>query len=116
MVGIDVDLPFKPPYDWRTIFRFYQTHSIPGLERVTENSFARLFRIDNVTGFVSVGAPKRKPRLKVRIAPNQTKIISNVVRRVRKMFDLDGDPRLIESSFKRIPLLASLWRRYPGLR
>lgn len=32
------------------------------------------------------------------------------------MFDLDCDPRLIEKGFRRIPLLASLCHRYPGLR
>ncbi len=28
--GIEVDLPFKSPYDWQSIIRFYQSHSIPG--------------------------------------------------------------------------------------
>ena len=29
--GIEVKLPFKYPYDWPTIIRFYQSHPIPGL-------------------------------------------------------------------------------------
>ena len=116
LAGSEINLPFQPPYDWRSIFRFYQTHSIPGLERVTENSFARPFRIDNVIGFVSVAAMSGAPHLTVRIAPDDPEVILAVVRRVRKMFDLDCDPMLIEQSFKRIPLLASLCRRHPGLR
>ena len=107
---------FNRPTIWRSIFRFYQTHSIPGLERVTENSFARPFSIDNVIGFVSVDAMIDEPQLTVRIAPDEPEVILAVVRRVRKMFDLDCDPMLIQRSFKRIPLLASLCRRYPGLR
>jgi AraC family transcriptional regulator of adaptative response / DNA-3-methyladenine glycosylase II len=115
-VGREINLPFRLPYDWQTILRFYQTHSVPGLERVTEHSFARLFRIDNVIGVVRVEAIIGAQLLKVWIAADEPKIKLEVVRRVRKMFDLDCDPMLIERSFKQIPLLASLWRRYPGLR
>ena len=116
LVGSEIKLPFKSPYDWQSIFRFYQTHSITGLERVTENSFARLFRIDNVIGFVSVAATSGAPHLTVRIAPDDPEIAFAIVGRVRKMFDLDCDPVVIEKSFKRIPLLANLCRRHPGLR
>jgi AraC family transcriptional regulator of adaptative response / DNA-3-methyladenine glycosylase II len=114
--GIEINLPFKPPYDWQTIIRFYQTHLIPGLERVTENSFARVFRIANVIGIVSVEVMIGVPQLNVRIAPGDAGIRLDVLTRVRKMFDLDCDPMLIKRSFKRIPLLASLCHRYPGLR
>lgn len=114
--GIEINLPFKPPYDWQTIIQFYQTHLIPGLERVTENSFARVFRIANVIGIVSVEVMIGVPQLNVRIAPGDAGIRLDVLTRVRKMFDLDCDPMLIKRSFKRIPLLASLCHRYPGLR
>ena len=114
--GIEINLPFKLPYDWQTIMRFYQTHLIPGLERVTENSFARVFRIDNIIGMVSVEMMIGVPQLRVRIAPDDDGIRLDVLTRVSKMFDLDCDPMLIKRSFKRIPLLASLCHRYPGLR
>jgi AraC family transcriptional regulator, regulatory protein of adaptative response / DNA-3-methyladenine glycosylase II len=113
---IEIDLPFKSPYDWPTIIGFYQTHSIPGLERVTANSFERVFHIDGKTGIVRIEIVVGMPQLKVRIAPDRAEIRLEVLRRVRKMFDLDCDPILIERSFRRIPLLATLCQRYPGLR
>jgi AraC family transcriptional regulator of adaptative response / DNA-3-methyladenine glycosylase II len=114
--GIEINLPFKSPYDWQTIIRFYQSHLIPGLERVTANSFERVFHIEGNAGFVRVETMVGVPQLKVRITPDEPEIRLNVVRRVRKMFDLDCDPTLIERSFRRIPFLASLCHRYPGLR
>jgi len=42
----ELDLPYRPPYEWQSILRFYQSHSITGLERVGENYFERLFRIN----------------------------------------------------------------------
>ncbi len=114
--GIEITLPFKSPYDWPTIIGFYQTHPIPGLERVTTNSFERVFHIDGKTGIVRIETMVGVPQLKVRIAPDVAEIRLEVLRRIRKMFDLDCDPMLVEKSFRRIPLLASLCHRYPGLR
>jgi AraC family transcriptional regulator of adaptative response / DNA-3-methyladenine glycosylase II len=114
--GIEINLPFKSPYDWQTILGFYQSHSIPGVERVTDDSFARAFRISNTIGFVQVRAVAGKRRLKVRIVPEDPCIVSETVRRVRKMFDLDCNPALIAKSFASIPLFATLCSRFPGLR
>ena len=114
--GIEINLPFKSPYDWPTIIGFYQTHPIPGLERVTANSFERVFHIDGKTGIVRIETMVGVPQLKVRIAPDVAEIRLKVLKRVRKMFDLDCDPMLIERTFRRIPLLATLCHRYPGLR
>lgn len=114
--AIEVNLPFKSPYDWQTIIRFYQSHSIPGVERVTEDSFTRAFRLENTIGCVRVRAIAGKPRLKVRIVPDGPGIVSEAVRRVRKMFDLDCDPALIAKSFASVPLFGTLGDRFPGLR
>jgi AraC family transcriptional regulator of adaptative response / DNA-3-methyladenine glycosylase II len=114
--SVEMSLPFKTPYDWQSIIRFYQSHSIPGVERVTDESFARVFRLDQVIGFLEVRAIAGKPRLKLRIVPAHPKIVSEAVRRVRKMFDLDCDPAVIAQSLGKIPLFATLCDRFPGLR
>src|SRR5687768_13705486 len=93
--GIEVNLPFKSPYDWQSIIHFYKSHSIPGVERVADDSFTRVFRLGNTIGFVQVLAVVGKRRLKVRIVPGDAKVCLEVVRRIKKMFDLDCDPRVI---------------------
>ena len=114
--SVKMNLPFKAPYDWQAIIQYFQSHSIPGVERVTGDSFARVFRIGNKVGFVEVRPLVAKSQLKVWIVSEDPKTISETARRVRKMFDLDCDPVLIAKSFERIPLLADLCRRFPGLR
>jgi AraC family transcriptional regulator of adaptative response / DNA-3-methyladenine glycosylase II len=114
--GVEIALPLKLPYDWQSIIRFYQSHSIPGVERVTDDTFARVFRLGNTIGSVRVRAIPGKARLKVRIVPDDPSIVSEAVRRLRKMFDLDCDPVLIARSCARVPLLAALCSRFPGLR
>lgn len=110
----NIDLPYLAPYDWESILRFYQSHSITGIEHVSETHFERLFRINRTLGFVRVQAGKNC--LRVRIAPDTHCIVTEVKTRVRKMFDLDCDPRLIVASFCRTPLLHELCKRFPGLR
>jgi len=93
--GSEIDLPCKSPYDWQAIMRFYQSHLIRGLERVTANSFERVFDIEGRTGIVRIEKMVGVPQLKVHIAPDQPEIRADVIERVRKMFDLDCDPMVI---------------------
>ncbi len=69
---------------------------------ITPSAFSR---------FVAVAG---KRRLKVRIVPADAKIALEVVRRVRKMFDLGCDPTLIAQELRDVPLLATLCRPLSG--
>jgi AraC family transcriptional regulator of adaptative response / DNA-3-methyladenine glycosylase II len=112
----EINLAFRPPYDWQTIIRFYMSHPIPGVERVTGDSFERVFRAGKTIGFFQVQAIVDEPQLKLKIVTADPKIVFEVVRRVRKMFDLDSDPVLIANCFAQVLLLAKLCERFPGLR
>jgi AraC family transcriptional regulator of adaptative response / DNA-3-methyladenine glycosylase II len=114
--GTAVYLPFKSPYDWHSIIGFFRSHSIPGLERVTVDSFTRLFRLGNTIGAVQVQAAAGIQRLQVRVVPGNPEFRLEAVRRIKQMFDLDCDPRVIGKSLCRARLLERLYRRYPGLR
>src|SRR5215470_6437384 len=70
----EINLAFKPPYDWQTIIRFYVSHPIPGIERVTAESFERVFRLGNTIGFFQVQPMVKTPQLKLRIVAENPKI------------------------------------------
>ena len=114
--GTEINLAFRPPYDWQTIIRFYMSHPIPGVERVTGDSFERVFRVGNAIGFLHVRATVEEPQLKLRMATTDPSNLGEVIRRVRRMFDLDSDPVLIANYFAQVPVLAKLCERFPGLR
>jgi AraC family transcriptional regulator of adaptative response / DNA-3-methyladenine glycosylase II len=114
--GIDLTLSFRPPYDWRSILRFYQTHLIPGIENATETFFERVFRLGGTIGHFRVQPISGVPQLKVRVITEDPTILFEIVSRVRRMFDLDLDPMLIANRFAPIPLLSELYMRFPGLR
>jgi AraC family transcriptional regulator, regulatory protein of adaptative response / DNA-3-methyladenine glycosylase II len=112
----EINLAFRPPYDGQTIMRFYMTHPIPGVERVTEDCFERVFRVGSTIGFFQVRAMVDEPQLKLRTTTADPKILGEVISRVRRMFDLDSDPVVIANCFARAPVLARLCERFPGLR
>ena len=112
----EISLAFKLPYDWQTIIRFYISHPIPGVERATEDSFERVFRIGDTIGFLRVQAIVGKPLLKLRTTVAESRILREVITRVRRMFDLDADPLLIANCLAQIPILGQLIKRFPGLR
>ncbi len=114
--GIELRLSFRPPYDWKTIVRFYQSHPILGIERVTPDHFERVFRIGDTIGFLQIKAMVDEAQLKLRVVTENPKILFEVVSRVRRMFDLDSDPILIANSFAQNSLLSKLCDRFPGLR
>jgi AraC family transcriptional regulator of adaptative response / DNA-3-methyladenine glycosylase II len=114
--GIELNLSFRPPYDWQSLIGFYQSHPIPGVEWTTGDSFERLFRIGDTIGLFRVQAMPGEPRLKLRILTGDPRILFEVVSRVRRMFDLDSDPILIAKSFAQNSLLSMLVDRFPGLR
>jgi AraC family transcriptional regulator, regulatory protein of adaptative response / DNA-3-methyladenine glycosylase II len=114
--GTEITLAFRPPYDWQTIIRFYMSHQIPGVERVTEDCFERVFRIGNRIGFFQVQAMINEPQLKLSTTIADPSILGEIVGRVRRMFDLDADPLLIANCFAQAPILAKLCARFPGLR
>src|SRR5258706_1579693 len=114
--GIDLKLSFRPPYDWQSLLRFYQSHPIPGVESVAENSFERVFRLEGTIGFLRVQPVTGRPQLKLNIVTEDPRVLFEVVNRIRRMFDLDSDPMLIAASFAQVPMLAKLVNGFPGLR
>jgi AraC family transcriptional regulator, regulatory protein of adaptative response / DNA-3-methyladenine glycosylase II len=114
--GIDLKLSFRPPYDWASILRFFQTHPIAEVESVGRDFFERVFRIASTVGYFRVQPIPGLPQLNLRVITDDPTVLFEIVSRVRRMFDLDLDPMLIESRFTAVPLLSELYERFPGLR
>jgi AraC family transcriptional regulator of adaptative response / DNA-3-methyladenine glycosylase II len=114
--GINLRLSYRPPYDWQTITRFYQTHLVPQVESATGSFFERIFRIGATTGYFRLEPVPNAPYFNLGIVAEDPTILFEIVSRVRKMFDMDSDAMLIASRFASVPLMAKLCARFPGLR
>ena len=52
--ALSLKLAYRPPYDWNAIREFLATRALPGVERVTADSYARTVEVNGATGWFEV--------------------------------------------------------------
>lgn len=111
-----LDLSYRPPYDWDRMLAFFQRRAIPGVEHVANGTYRRTVRLGSGQGEIAVRHATRGFGLRLEICLTDDRDLMVVVERVKRMFDLDANPRAIHSTLCHDPLLGRLIRQTPGLR
>lgn len=113
--GIELSLGYRPPYDWATQLAFMAARAIAGVESVADDCYRRSVQMHRgdteYRGWIEVRHAPRQHSLLLRIAPSLTGILSGVLQRVRRQFDLDCEPALIAAALGE---LAPAGLRLPG--
>lgn len=109
-------LPYAPPYDWAAVHAFLAARAIPGVEDARDGAYRRTLAIGDVHGEVEVAPCVDACALRVAIRVSDVAVLSDVVARVRRVFDLEADPGAIAGHLAHDPLLAPLVAARPGLR
>ena len=120
--AIVLTLSYRPPFDWTALLSFLAYRAIPGVEQVTESSYARSFRVINDEGKVDAqghfiaqfSTDANTVSLSVWI--DNKAGLQRVVERVRAILDLRADSEIIDSTLTADPRLTKLVARYPGTR
>lgn len=99
-------LKYKKPFNFRQMLDFMKPRAMDGLEIVTENSYARTFRIGRTKGFFLVNNNPEQSVLELKIGAGDLKCHMEIHNRVRKMFDLDTDFMNINQKFSEDKLLS----------
>jgi len=109
-------LGYRPPYDWDAMMRFLAARAVPGLERAAGGGYARTIEIQGQTGGIEVHHDRPRHALRLVVRTTAPRVLYALVRRVRRMFDLDADIGGIVAHLRRDPLLAPRVIRSLGLR
>jgi len=110
-------LAFRPPFDFASLLAFLGGRALPGIELVDETTYARVFGPADAPGWLRVSAwPGGEHALKLELHCPQPAQMLGVVARVRRLFDLDADPRAIADALRGEATLRPLLRKRPGLR
>jgi AraC family transcriptional regulator of adaptative response / DNA-3-methyladenine glycosylase II len=112
---LSLKLRYQPPYDWPAMLEFLRKRAIPGIERVTAESYARTIQIDGAQGIVSV-RPAKGNALQAMIRFPKLSALPLIIAHLRLVFDLAADPLPISEHLARDPALAPLVASRPGLR
>jgi AraC family transcriptional regulator, regulatory protein of adaptative response / DNA-3-methyladenine glycosylase II len=108
-------LKFEPPFDWHAMLGYLTPRAIPGVEVVTDDSYARTLSTGYVSGLLRVTAGS-KNELAVELATSEEVETSGLARTLRRLFDLDADPVGIARHFSKDKLIGPLVHKRPGIR
>ena len=113
---VSLALSYRPPYDWDHLRDFLALRATPGVERVDEQSYARLIRIDAGHAVIQVRPLAGKDALQLRVQGAPPTALFQIATAARRVFDLAADPALLLAGLESDPLLRPLVRRRPGIR
>jgi AraC family transcriptional regulator of adaptative response / DNA-3-methyladenine glycosylase II len=114
--GLELRLPYRPPFDWDLLMDFLRYRAIRGIEVVSKDSYCRTIETGGSAGILRVTQDKASSRLLVHLELPSYKGLSQIVERVRRIFDLNADPVQIAHRLSLDARLRLHLRRHPGLR
>jgi AraC family transcriptional regulator of adaptative response / DNA-3-methyladenine glycosylase II len=114
--SIQLQLHYRPPYDWQGVADFFARHAIAGVEFVTPGRYQRNIMLGGASGSFVVEPMPGKDALRLDLQLADHSQLMPVVARIRRMFDLDANPAAIHEVLGQDRRLAPLLKRFPGIR
>jgi AraC family transcriptional regulator, regulatory protein of adaptative response / DNA-3-methyladenine glycosylase II len=113
---LNLRLDYRAPYDWDRLLGFLRGRAIPGVELVGDSSYRRVVQLGGHVGEIKVTRAAKREALQLAVAPTLLPVLMPLVARVRRMFDLDARPDLINRALRRDTILGPMIAKRPGLR
>lgn len=113
---IQLKLAFHPPYDWAALVHFLQPRLMSGIEVITPGYYRRSVVLDGTQGLVEVRPVAGESYLVAKIWFAKVVALSQIVERLRGLFDLRANVTDISAHLQTDPLLQPLVQAMPGLR
>ncbi|HUQ54042.1 bifunctional transcriptional activator/DNA repair enzyme AdaA [Lentzea sp.] len=107
-------LPYRPPFDSAGLLAYFRAHALPGVEEVTDDSYARTMSLPHGEATVRLTFPADHVLCSLRLS--DVRDLGAAVSRVRRLLDLDADPVAVDSFLGADPVIGPLVRAVPGIR
>ncbi|WP_176052149.1 DNA-3-methyladenine glycosylase family protein [Paraburkholderia caribensis] len=111
-----LELPFKAPYDWPRVLRFFGGRATPGVEAVEDGVWRRAIGWNGDSGTLNVRKHPRRHCIVATIDGAVARHADTLAAPIARMFDLHAEPNVIGASLASDPWLAPLVAAAPGLR
>jgi len=113
--GLLLRLPFQPPLDWDAMLGYLGARAIPGVESVSDDTYRRTVVIDGDPGVLEL-SPGGPGHLFLRAHLPHWEGLIHIVRRARRIMNLDADAAAASDHLESDPLIGPLVRSRPGAR
>ncbi len=115
-VAAIVELPYKAPFDWARMLRFFAGRATPGVEAVEDGAYRRAIDWAGAAGTLSVRPHPRRRCLVACLEGPVSQHADAIAAPLARMFDVRMNPRALAAHFAADPWLAPLVAAAPGLR
>lgn len=112
---LTLKLYYRPPFAWRSVHRFFAEQALPEIEAVDKESYIRTVQLEGRCGLIKIHHTSEHA-LTLSVTPSLIKVLSKVVNRVQRMFDLRADNEAITEHLKNDPLLSNKILNQSGVR
>lgn len=113
--GIPLKLGFRGPLAWPALAGFLAGRGSGRTECLIDDQYVRTIAIGAHSGWIAA-QPAAKSILKVDVSPSLLPVLPALQLRLRRLFDLDASPLVIDNQLGNNPQLRPLVERTPGLR
>jgi AraC family transcriptional regulator of adaptative response / DNA-3-methyladenine glycosylase II len=111
---ITLRLPYRPPFDAAGLLAYFRANAIPGVEHVTDHTYARSLRLPH--GQATVWLEPAAGHVSCSLRLTDLRDLGSAVSRVRRLLDLDADPVAVDDFLSADPTLRPSVLARPGVR
>lgn len=110
-------LEFHRPLDWSPLLTYLDARATPGMEHVSaDGRYRRTLRLGRFAGWLAISYDPRREGLVLETSATLAPAMALVLPRIRRLLDLDLDPRHVSEHLGADAVLGPLVARRPGLR
>lgn len=114
--ALQLRLAYRPPYDFPALIAFLARRAVPGIEGVEAQRYWRVIGPAASPGRLWVEQLPTEHALLLRLESSDLSALPDLMRRLRRLFDLDAQPDLIAETLGQDPQLRGLVSAAPGRR
>lgn len=113
---IVLKLAYRPPFDWPALIGFLAARGAAGAECVEGLTYSRTVSFNGSRGWLSAQPWPAQQALRLSVSHGLLPVLTPLLARVRRLFDLDANPVVINEHLARDSRLCPMLRHAPGLR
>ena len=114
--AVTLRLAYRPPLDWPALLGFLVGRGAAGVEAADGERYLRAVRIGACAGWIAAAPIKGESALCVDVAVTLLPVLTPLLARLRRLFDLDANPQAIAEHLSQDSRLSASLLRRPGLR
>jgi AraC family transcriptional regulator, regulatory protein of adaptative response / DNA-3-methyladenine glycosylase II len=113
---LGIRLSYRQPFAASALFGFLRGRATRGIEVVTDDTYSRTVRLGNAVGCVVARHDPATGSILLETSASLAGSLMTLAARIRRVFDLDAEPAVVDAHLALDASLRARVRRAPGLR